>query len=96
MKRFLTIFPPIQVSYNATIGSEIVQRTATLNVPANIVDGHFIRLKGWGGSSSKGSPCGDLVTVLFVTVGASACWEKEGTGMYVSRDRAVRRLLEYL
>lgn len=54
-------FPACQVSYNATIGSEIVQRTATLNVPANILDGHIIRLKGWGGSSSKGSPCGDLV-----------------------------------
>ena len=28
-----------QVSYNATIGNEVVQRTATLNVPPRIVDG---------------------------------------------------------
>jgi len=53
----------IQVSYNATMGSEIVQRTATLNVPAGIVDGHTIVLKGWGGCSNKSALCGDLVSI---------------------------------
>ena len=56
----------MQVSYNASIGNEIVQRTATLNVPAGVVDGHVIRLKGWGGSNQTGLACGDLVLELLV------------------------------
>ena len=31
-----------QVSFNATVGSELVQRTATLNIPAGVIDGYDI------------------------------------------------------
>ncbi len=54
------------MSYNATIGSEIVQRTATLNLTPPIEDGQIKRLKGWGGSADKNVPCGDLVLEIMV------------------------------
>eukprot|EP00960_Hanusia_phi_P003243 95605-Hanusia_phi.AAC.2 len=55
-----------QVSFNATVGSELVQRTATLNIPAGVVDGHIITLKGWGGCNKQGGSCGDLVIEILI------------------------------
>uniref|UniRef100_A0A7S4PRN2 Chaperone DnaJ C-terminal domain-containing protein n=1 Tax=Guillardia theta TaxID=55529 RepID=A0A7S4PRN2_GUITH len=55
-----------QVSFNATVGSELVQRTATLNIPAGVIDGHVITLKGWGGCHKQGGNCGDLLIEILV------------------------------
>jgi hypothetical protein len=49
------------------VRGELVQRTATLNVPRGVGDGHVIRLAGWGGSrAARPAQCGDLVLEIVV------------------------------
>mmetsp|Transcript_34672 Transcript_34672/g.82129 ORF Transcript_34672/g.82129 Transcript_34672/m.82129 type:complete len:156 (+) Transcript_34672:379-846(+) len=56
-----------QVSFNAAVKGDLIQRTATLNVPRGVTDGHVIRLPGWGASrKTQPDACGDLVLEIVV------------------------------